>query len=228
MDSDFFYIQKKSPNGLGSHKSTPRPPRAIDTTKNILTLEKIILSKIRRIVYDDGREANHNIYFSFCLSNYSMSNFNEENGSSIKSPKISELISSHKNSEYGSKPFVSIEFFPPKTESGINSLFSVLNKLTLVKHPNHSALPLFIDFTWGAGGSTSELTLDLCKKSKEDYGAVCNMHLTCTNVTRDTIDSVLTKCIDLGITNILALRGDPPMGFNISLLFHYSVKNNFK
>ena len=169
-----------------------------------------------------------NIYFSFCLSNYSMSNFNEENGSSIKSPKISELISSHKNSEYGSKPFVSIEFFPPKTESGINSLFSVLNKLTLVKHPNHSALPLFIDFTWGAGGSTSELTLDLCKKSKEDYGAVCNMHLTCTNVTRDTIDSVLTKCIDLGITNILALRGDPPMGFNISLLFHYSVKNNFK
>jgi hypothetical protein len=46
------------------------------------------------------------------------------------------------------KPFVSIEFFPPKTEAGVTSLYNCLEKLKKVN-------PLFADVTWGAGGSTS-------------------------------------------------------------------------
>lgn len=127
--------------------------------------------------------------------------------------KISTLIMNHKNSTHGSAPFVSIEFFPPRTEVGIESLWKVLTKLTLVPTgESPSPIPLFADFTWGAGGSTSDLTLDLCKKAKTEYNTNPNMHITCTNVDRNTIDEALTTCKEAGITNILALRGDPPVG----------------
>ena len=42
--------------------------------------------------------------------------------------------------------------------------------------------PAYVDFTWGAGGSTSDLTLELCVKAKTLYGMEPNMHLTCTNM----------------------------------------------
>lgn len=72
--------------------------------------------------------------------------------------------------------------------------------------------PEFLDFTWGAGGSTSELTFDLCKMTKEEFGENPNMHLTCTNMDAAKIDIALESCRKVGITNILALRGDPPVG----------------
>lgn len=72
--------------------------------------------------------------------------------------------------------------------------------------------PVFVDFTWGAGGSTSELTFDLCKDAKESFGLIPNMHLTCTNMDKSHIDTALAKCHENGLANILALRGDPPLG----------------
>ena len=42
------------------------------------------------------------------------------------------------------------------------------------------ANPLYVDFTWGAGGSTSDLTLELAVQAKKRYGLEPNMHLTCT------------------------------------------------
>jgi methylenetetrahydrofolate reductase (NADPH) len=66
--------------------------------------------------------------------------------------------------------------------------------------------------TWGAGGSTSDLTIEICKNLKEKSGLNPNMHLTCTNIERNSVLAALTTCKDLGITNILALRGDPPAG----------------
>lgn len=72
--------------------------------------------------------------------------------------------------------------------------------------------PLFVDFTWGAGGSTSTLTVELCKATRETHGLNPNMHLTCTNMDAALIDSALASCKESGICNILALRGDPPLG----------------
>ena len=66
--------------------------------------------------------------------------------------------------------------------------------------------------TWGAGGSTSELTMDLCCKMKKEKNVVPNMHLTCTNVVGDKISKALIEAKENGVTNILALRGDPPAG----------------
>jgi methylenetetrahydrofolate reductase (NADPH) len=102
------------------------------------------------------------------------------------------------------KPWVSVEFFPPKTEAGVETLFKVLAKLQVYG-------PVFADVTWGAGGSTSDLTMELCIRAKK-MGAVPNMHLTCTNVDKEKIDAALETCKKEGITNILALRGDPPVG----------------
>ena len=59
-----------------------------------------------------------------------------------KAPKISELIATHVGSSYGSKPFVSIEFYPPRTEAGVENLYLVLEKLTLAPHPDDSAIPM--------------------------------------------------------------------------------------
>lgn len=54
--------------------------------------------------------------------------------------------------------------------------------------------PLFVDFTWGAGGSTADLTLDLTLRTKNEHGLVPNMHLTCTNMPVEKIDNALSKC----------------------------------
>jgi methylenetetrahydrofolate reductase (NADPH) len=117
--------------------------------------------------------------------------------------RISELLKAKAEGEY----FVSVECFPPKSDEGVTALFKTLASLVDLQPK-----PLFVDFTWGAGGSTSDLTVDLCVRTKEELGAVPNMHLTCTNMEREKIDKALQTCRDKGITNVLALRGDPPVG----------------
>jgi len=72
--------------------------------------------------------------------------------------------------------------------------------------------PLFTDFTWGAGGSTSELTMQLCDHVKNQIGCVANMHLTCTNMAPEKVDQALADCKKCGVCNLVALRGDPPRG----------------
>lgn len=98
------------------------------------------------------------------------------------------------------------EFFPPRTEKGVETLYGVVdNKLKALN-------PIFADFTWGAGGSTSDLTLELCVQVKKRYGMNPNMHLTCTNMEKQKVVDALAGCKAAGITNIVALRGDPPAG----------------
>merc|ERR1740138_1842415 len=72
--------------------------------------------------------------------------------------------------------------------------------------------PMFTDFTWGAGGSTSELTLQLTSAAKNEFGCVANMHLTCTNQKVEMAGDALDECRKVGVRNIVALRGDPPRG----------------
>merc|ERR1719478_1830887 len=69
---------------------------------------------------------------------------------------------------------------------------------------------MWIDVTWGAGGSTADTTLSLCETAMDVTGLDVLMHLTCTNVTIDTTRQVLQRCKEKGLCNILALRGDPP------------------
>ena len=97
------------------------------------------------------------------------------------------------------QPFRSLEFFPPRTSAGVDTLFQNVSKL-------ESTNPLFVDFTWGAGGSTSDLTIDLCQRAIKDHKLNPNIHITCTGLDVNSLDIVLERCKNAGIRNILALR----------------------
>lgn len=121
----------------------------------------------------------------------------------IKKGKISDMIKEWTSKT--SQPFVSFEYFPPKTPEGVEKLHNCIAEMALQQ-------PLFVDFTWGAGGSTSDLTLDLSTKSQTKHGVMVNMHLTCTNQEKALCDVGLQGAKKSGICNIVALRGDPPKG----------------
>ncbi|KAI8805676.1 methylenetetrahydrofolate reductase-domain-containing protein [Cladochytrium replicatum] len=101
--------------------------------------------------------------------------------------------------------FWSFEYFPPKTEIGVNNLYDRMERM-------YALGPEFVDVTWGAGGSTSDLTIQICTTAQSAYGLESVMHLTCTNMPREKIDYALSEAKAAGIQNILALRGDPPKG----------------
>ncbi|MFC1758770.1 methylenetetrahydrofolate reductase [NAD(P)H] [Planctomycetota bacterium] len=107
---------------------------------------------------------------------------------------------------YGDGRFgLSFELFPPKTDAGIKALekhVSVLNEFS----------PSFITCTYGAGGSTRDKTLDILKNVKQTFGVPVASHLTCVGSTRDELLSYLKTVDEIGIENIVALRGDPPQG----------------
>ncbi len=110
--------------------------------------------------------------------------------------KIIELIQQK-------KPFLSLEFFPPKERETWPKFFATAEKLAALD-------PLFVSVTYGAGGGTQDNTLDIVAKIKKDIGLEPMAHLTCVGATRDRILSFVDQLRDSGVNNILALRGDPP------------------
>lgn len=117
-------------------------------------------------------------------------------------PKIIDLIEAKKQAN---EQWVSFEYYPPRSEAAVAKLY---NTLTTMRQQD----PLFVDFTWGAGGGTADLTIELANQAQIRNGFVSNMHLTCTNMTKDLVDRGLDEAKAAGVTNILALRGDPPAG----------------
>merc|ERR1719199_1935082 len=73
---------------------------------------------------------------------------------------------------------------------------------------------MWVDVTWGAGGSTADKTMELCINALKYHGLDVMMHLTCTNMEKEKLLEALQECKHNGIRNILALRGDPPAGVN--------------
>lgn len=104
------------------------------------------------------------------------------------------------------RPVVSFEFFPPKTEEGERALFE--KTLPALRALN----PDFCSVTWGAGGITRAGTLRIVDRIQREHGVTAMAHLTCVNATREQIGDVLAEARARGIANILALRGDPPVG----------------
>lgn len=101
------------------------------------------------------------------------------------------------------RPTVSFEFFPPKTAAAQEQLFETIRQLEPLK-------PDFVSVTYGAGGSTRELTHELVVRIKTTTSLVPVPHLTCVGHSRDEIGAILTRYAEAGVGSILALRGDPP------------------
>lgn len=116
-----------------------------------------------------------------------------------------KVIDKIKSAENQNQTLFSFEYFPPKTEDGVENLFERMERM--VAHA-----PSFCDITWGAGGSTADLTLDIANRMQNSVCVETMMHLTCTNMPVDKIDHALTSIKANGLQNVLALRGDPPHG----------------
>ena len=128
------------------------------------------------------------------------------------------------------KVHFSFEFFPPKTEEGSQTLFKTISELSPIQ-------PSFVSITYGAGGSTRELTQNLVMRLQKETPLNIVMHLTVVGANRDEVKRQLEKYVEAGGKNVLALRGDPPKGSDTFVPaadgFHYAfelvafIKKNF-
>jgi methylenetetrahydrofolate reductase (NADH) len=107
---------------------------------------------------------------------------------------------------YGPGKFgLSFELFPPKTPQGVASLFQHVARL--VEHR-----PGYITCTYGAGGSTQELTLEIVARVHQEFRLPVATHLTCVGRTVEQLRDYLCAARESDIENVVALRGDPPRG----------------
>jgi len=109
------------------------------------------------------------------------------------------------NEIYQNKFLTSFEIFPPKTEEGKITLFKEIGILA-------NYYPGFISVTYGAGGSTREKTLNIALEIRKKYDIIPLVHFTCVDSSRKDLENYLHQVKMNGIQNILALRGDPPVG----------------
>ena len=110
--------------------------------------------------------------------------------------KISSLLKDPRSS-------LSFEVFPPKTDAAFEQVESAVHEIAAL-HPS------FMSVTYGAGGGTSEYTLEIAKKIKKDHGVPSLAHLTCVSSNRASIHARIEALREAGIENVMALRGDVP------------------
>jgi len=103
------------------------------------------------------------------------------------------------------RPAVSFEFFPPKTEQMEKTLWTTVQKLAPLS-------PDFVSVTYGAGGSTRERTHRTVKRIVEETPLRAAAHLTCVAASRAEVDAVVRDYWAAGVRHIVALRGDMPEG----------------
>ena len=113
-------------------------------------------------------------------------------------------------------PVFSFEIFPPKKMSALENVFDCADKLCRFS-------PDFISVTYGAAGGTSENTVRIASRVKEN-GITPLAHLTCLSSTREKVRGVIADLKASGIENILALRGDRPRDADFAPPddFHYA------
>ena len=109
---------------------------------------------------------------------------------------ISEILNQQRT-------ILSYEFFPPKTQKGSHNLFRAIYNLIPLE-------PSCVSVTYGAGGSTRELTQELVVRIQKETSLTVVSHITCVGATKEEIKKILRTYTESGIENVMALRGDPP------------------
>src|ERR1700704_3808106 len=102
-------------------------------------------------------------------------------------------------------PTFSFEFFPPQTPEAAETLYQTIREL-------EAYMPHFVSVTYGAGGSTRDLTHDLVERIKTTTKLNPIPHLTCGCHSEEEVNAILRRYAQSAIGNILALGGDPPRG----------------
>ena len=112
--------------------------------------------------------------------------------------KISEKLKQNKIN-------VSFEIFPPKTDTGYDSVVGAVNQIARLS-------PDFMSVTYGAGGGTSKNTVKIASYLQNQLGITSLAHLSCVSSTKSEVKTVIDELKKNNIQNILALRGDIPQG----------------
>jgi methylenetetrahydrofolate reductase (NADPH) len=102
-------------------------------------------------------------------------------------------------------PRISFEFFPPQSLDASFKLWECVQVLAPMQ-------PEFVSVTYGAGGTTRKLTHDAVATIQQNYGLNVAAHLTCVDATRTETLEIAANYADMGVTEIVALRGDAPKG----------------
>jgi len=100
-------------------------------------------------------------------------------------------------------PSLSFEFFPPRGVEAWEQLYQTIRELEPLS-------PSFVSVTYGAGGTTREMTHDLVVRIKQTTSIPPVPHLTCVGHSKAEVFAILTRYANAGVANVLALRGDPP------------------
>lgn len=116
-------------------------------------------------------------------------------------------------------PTISFEVFPPKTMDNYGSVEKAARTIAGLK-------PDFMSITYGAGGGTSDYTVNIAADIMHNYGTPVLAHLTCASSTKEKVRQVVGQLKDQGIENILALRGDIPAdaAFPLPDQYHYACE----
>ncbi len=109
---------------------------------------------------------------------------------------------------------VSFEFFPPKTPEGAEKLRAVRRQL-------YERRPEFCSVTYGAGGSTQEGTFGTVREILAE-GVQAASHFSCIGATRESVRAQLAQLKAMGVSRLVALRGDLPSGYGAGGEFHYA------
>lgn len=100
---------------------------------------------------------------------------------------------------------LSFEVFPPKTSDRMETVLEATEKIAALQ-------PDFMSVTYGAGGGTSQFTVDIAARLQEEYGTTVLPHLTCVSSDQDYVKRMIHVYEEKGLENIMALRGDIPAG----------------
>lgn len=100
---------------------------------------------------------------------------------------------------------ISYEFFPPRS---IDASFKLWDTLSALRHTE----PSFVSVTYGAGGTTRQLTHEAVEAITRRTGLDVAAHLTCVDASREETLAIAERYAEAGVSQIVALRGDPPKG----------------
>jgi len=100
---------------------------------------------------------------------------------------------------------LSLEFFPPRTEPGMEKLKTIIEGYKAIN-------PEYMSVTYGAGGTTQEKTLETVRYIQQNTEFDSAPHLTCVGASEESVSKLLDTYSELGIKRIVALRGDLPSG----------------
>lgn len=114
--------------------------------------------------------------------------------------------------------FISLEYFPPKAREEWPAFFKTVERLTELD-------PLFVSVTYGAGGSTHSDSLEIVTRVKKEFQKEVMAHLTCIGSSEETVRPFLEHLAAAGVSNVLALRGDPPAGESAASMVHGKLKH---